>query len=335
MTLLRTRTDLFRTAPPWQPRWLTAIFLAAAAMLAYTMVFPLVDDLDRTRRAVETMAALAAGAACRFLGPVIRIWMVHLLVVGGAVWTLTILARTDSPMVASLTLIVLLWFGVFIGACFRPAVTRVYAAGFCLGILVCMRIGAVPDGGAIGLAFAGSFVVIMEIMSRTTNQLRHEATTDPLTGLLNRTGLEREVRRVRNFRRDDRIAVLVADLDGLKLVNDRQGHKAGDKMLREFAKAWRADVRVGDLVARIGGDEFVVVFPEVGEEAARNLVDRLRRRSPTSWSGGLVIAGPDEPLGDCIARADRILYREKQAKADEASGGGRTGDESPSGLTLL
>lgn len=312
--LERIRAGLSRMAPTWQPRGLAVICLASVVGLIYTTIFPVDSEVDLARQGFEAGVTLLAGAACWAFAPAFRAWMVHLAVVIAFLWGLFGLAGSGSTLEASLTLTALLWIGVFVGAAFPPAITRAYAALVCAGIAVAMNLNGVHGDTAIGIAFAGSFVVIMEILSRTTSQLRREATTDPLTGLLNRNGLEREVRRVRSFGRDDRIAVLVADLDGLKPVNDSKGHQAGDRLLKEFARSWREGARSGDLIARIGGDEFVLVFPEVEERAAEATVERLRQVSPTPWSGGLVIAEPGESLESCVARADRLLYAEKASK---------------------
>lgn len=298
------------------------ICVAAAAVLTYTAFAPVGDPVDPARRSIDAAGTLAAGVGYWVLAPHFRVWMVHLIVVIGLMWGMSGLAEADSSLDAALLLITLLWTGVFVGAAFRPGIARIYAALICLGILAGMLLNGVPGGAGVGLAFAGSFVVIMEILSRATSQLRHEATTDPLTGLLNRAGLERELNRVRGFDRSTRISVLLADLDTLKQTNDRQGHRAGDRLLREFAATWRSGARAGDLVARIGGDEFVIVFPETDEDSARAAARRLREISPTLWSGGLVTSEPGESLESCLARADRLLYEEKAAKAPDAGSAG-------------
>lgn len=315
MNLGELRHEMSRLAPAWQPRGMAVICFAAAAMLVYTAIFPVdSSETEVGQRAVIVAVTFAAGVVYWTLASRFRIWMVHLVVTGGFLWGTMGLSMAESSLGAALNLTTLLWTCVFVGAAFRPTITRAYAVLVCLGIVVGMTTNGVPGEVPLGLAFAGSFVVTMEILSRATSQLRHEATTDSLTGLLNRTGLEREVHRVRSFGRDDRIAVLVADLDGFKSVNDRHGHLTGDRALKEFAKAWREGARTGDLVARLGGDEFVVVFPAVGDDAEA-IVERLRRVAPMPWSGGLAIAEPGESLESCISRADRLLYEEKARKA--------------------
>jgi diguanylate cyclase (GGDEF)-like protein/PAS domain S-box-containing protein len=109
---------------------------------------------------------------------------------------------------------------------------------------------------------------------------RHEADTDPLTGLANRRALERTLQAAitRAQQRERCVAVLMLDLDGFKAVNDRHGHAAGDEALREVARRLRRCVRERDLVARLGGDEFVVVLTDLGSappDAALDTVERV------------------------------------------------------------
>src|SRR5262249_41361885 len=107
---------------------------------------------------------------------------------------------------------------------------------------------------------------------------RHEADTDPLTGLANRRALERTLQAAltRAQANSRCVAVLMLDLDGFKAVNDRHGHAAGDEALREVARRRRGCVRERDLVARLGGDEFVVVLTDLGTDAAIDTVERVR-----------------------------------------------------------
>jgi diguanylate cyclase (GGDEF)-like protein len=108
------------------------------------------------------------------------------------------------------------------------------------------------------------------------------------------------------------------DVDGLKAVNDRTGHDAGDALLRSLAGAIQATLRSYDVTARWGGDEFLCVMSEIGLDTARGrteeILAELDRHWPSaSFSVGLAEAGPDESLLALISRADEALYRDKQA----------------------
>jgi diguanylate cyclase len=111
-------------------------------------------------------------------------------------------------------------------------------------------------------------------------EARQQARTDPLTGCLNLRGwqeaLDREQARCDRHRLDALVAVV--DLDGFKSVNDRDGHHAGDDLLREVASLLRATTRGGDVVARPGGDEFAVLAVQSGGDAAAVLTSRISAR---------------------------------------------------------
>ena len=160
------------------------------------------------------------------------------------------------------------------------------------------------------------------------------ALIDPLTGLYNRRYalphvarlLERATERNRGF------ALLLADLDHFKAVNDRFGHAAGDVVLRELAQRMSAILRPSDLVARIGGEEFLVTLPDATAETAHAIAQRLRAsvaarrfalpgtpaRLPVTLSIGLALSGTGATPGAdaLLERADRALYAAKDAGRD-------------------
>jgi diguanylate cyclase (GGDEF)-like protein len=108
--------------------------------------------------------------------------------------------------------------------------------------------------------------------------MRHWALTDSLTGAANRRGLAERIEYevARHTRQSRKFAIVMIDLDGFKLVNDRFGHHAGDELLRDVAAALREAVRDQDTVARLGGDEFCVLAPETDRAGAAHLADRVR-----------------------------------------------------------
>lgn len=124
------------------------------------------------------------------------------------------------------------------------------------------------------------------------------------------------------------VALLMCDLDRFKRINDDCGHEAGDRVLAAFAGVLRHVVRKGDLCARIGGEEFVVLAPGMDAEGALGLAERIRAQlrqcdcqvcEPLSVSIGVVCAlRGDGDLGTLLARADRAMYRAKDAGRDRA-----------------
>src|SRR5215213_357932 len=125
-------------------------------------------------------------------------------------------------------------------------------------------------------AAVGSLLAVLRVEARQQG-LRLLSQQDPLTGLANRRllhdRLNYEISRHRRHSR--RFSVLALDLDGFKGVNDKFGHAAGDEILREIARALEKAVRDQDTVARMGGDEFCVLSPEIGWEDAERLAARL------------------------------------------------------------
>ncbi len=157
-------------------------------------------------------------------------------------------------------------------------------------------------------------VVLSIVLSQVLGGLRHEARHDPLTGLLNRRGLDQAVRELSTERRFAGAVSLVAiDLDGLKQINDRFGHLAGDQLLTAFATALQTGVRGVDLVARAGGDEFIAVLPGYEEAEASLWAANLRESGAQSWSFGVAQRKPGESFEDWLVRADQRMYMAKEA----------------------
>jgi diguanylate cyclase (GGDEF)-like protein len=118
----------------------------------------------------------------------------------------------------------------------------------------------------------------------------------------------------------DPTAVVVIDLDGLKVMNDSQGHAAGDALIANAARAVRAGVRADDPVARIGGDEFAVLLRDCTADAARERADGIRRSLAAAGvlaSVGVAAAEPGGGLEAAVRAADAAMYAEKSGRAAE------------------
>ncbi len=155
------------------------------------------------------------------------------------------------------------------------------------------------------------------------DRLERIARTDDLTGLPNRRAWDQELGRELARARRSHLPLVIAmiDIDDFKYFNDRRGHQAGDRMLKEAAGAWRAVLRETDLLARYGGDEFAVALPGCGSDEAVDLVDRLRAVTPRgeSCSAGLALWDGTESPDELVGRADGALYRAKQEGRDKTS----------------
>ncbi len=161
-------------------------------------------------------------------------------------------------------------------------------------------------------------------MMRAMSQSQLQADTDPLTGLFNRRAMENHVREVRVDHSD--FAVVMADLDHFKALNDTFGHDTGDRALRLFARVMKKAVRDADIVSRHGGEEFVIILPGADVVTAAPVLHRLRERLaealadaqlPTfTVSLGLVDSSSGDDLSELLLLADRALMRAKSDGRD-------------------
>ena len=155
-------------------------------------------------------------------------------------------------------------------------------------------------------AYVIAVVVLVDgvtlVVSSLVQRLRSQAVLDPLTGLLNRRGLgERaEALHAIDARRSGSTTIVLLDLDGFKEFNDAWGHPAGDRLLIELAHDWSGVLRRTDLLARTGGDEFVLVLPATSRSEAEVLVQRMREANPFAWSAGIVEWLPGESFETAV-----------------------------------
>jgi diguanylate cyclase (GGDEF)-like protein len=181
-----------------------------------------------------------------------------------------------------------------------------------VGVDEARMLGLLGNVIGTGLARAELFATMTE-----------HASIDALTGLANRRSWDDQLTRAiaHAERTHETLSVAVCDVDGLKEINDRGGHAAGDELLRGIAERWRADARAADLIARIGGDEFAVLLPGADEAGAQDVVERLIRSLPDGASVSFGIAEWDlrEDTIGLMARADLRMYDEKRRNKARSS----------------
>ncbi|MFN3714495.1 MAG: GGDEF domain-containing protein [Alcanivoracaceae bacterium] len=195
------------------------------------------------------------------------------------------------------------------------------------GYLGMWRPGAASDAADLALleAKAGLFSALLHQLHRTQallaelEQARVDADTDPLTGLLNRRGWNRQLAReeARCQRYGHTCTLVVIDLDDLKQTNDQHGHCAGDGLIRQAGQLLAETVRQPDVVARIGGDEFSVLLVNTDALNARGFEKRLAEAMTAAGicaSTGKASWQPGEALQDTLCRADRAMYANKPDK---------------------
>jgi diguanylate cyclase (GGDEF)-like protein len=204
-----------------------------------------------------------------------------------------------------------------VGASPGPPLAARWAVG---GIL--LTITATITGRRAARRRAGEMRLRAEIQERERLQreLEHLADHDPLTGVANRRRLEQDLARELSRARRDGTPLCVAtiDLDDLKTHNDTYGHAAGDRLLQHVAHTWSLALRSTDILARTGGDEFVIVFPDCTLDMAERLVDDLSQAvAPMcECSAGAALWDGHESADDLQVRADLAMYAAK-ARARE------------------
>ena len=213
------------------------------------------------------------------------------------------------------------------------------AQGRCSGVCVPVSImgrtvGVVHTIGAVGSPLPDPRVqALQNLANQTGNRLgmlrvmaetQLQASTDGLTGLMNRRSFENQLRRIRADGAD--FSFVMADLDRFKALNDANGHEAGDRALRIFAETLRQELRAEDLACRYGGEEFAVALPGAEAAEAIEVMGRIREAliratgrgdTPTfTASFGVAHSGDADDLDDLVQRADAALFAAKDAGRD-------------------
>jgi diguanylate cyclase (GGDEF)-like protein len=170
---------------------------------------------------------------------------------------------------------------------------------------------------------AGQLAVMANLETRA-EELHGLATHDSLTGLYNRRFIEQRLAEEANRSRryGHPFTLLLFDLNDFKQINDRHGHPAGDLVLKTFAARLRAELRISDLPARVGGDEFLVLLPECPAEHVQHLLPRFEtvevewqgQTIPITYAAGWASYRPGEKPKELLERADHALYANKRAR---------------------
>ncbi len=181
--------------------------------------------------------------------------------------------------------------------------------------------------GILGILWSSQIVHRSLIRQAEAEQdLLDMATHDNLTGLFNRAYFHETLQQMDALKTQP-VSILMADIDLLKQTNDTLGHDAGDELIRRASSVFSECFRAGDTVARIGGDEFVVLIPNANEDIAQIILNRLRTTlanhndfyegAPLEISFGIATSRPGELISDVQKRADEKMYLEKQRRKAE------------------
>ena len=255
--------------------------------------------------------------------------------IGFITWILAYTGKIDSPLV-NLYLLVIITSGLTLGK-----LTTLLE--FVLITSIYLWLGY-PEFNALDFNLAdftklmiefAPFLLIAYLVSMLSADLhfarqmfQHMSETDELTGLLNKRAFDKLSHRemAKSQRYGHSFSILMADADTLKVINDQYGHEAGDKLIRTIADTIQVNLRETDILARYGGDEFVIFLPETAPEQAREVADRVRdavaninfmihnKTMTVSVSIGMASYPQDSSsVDDILDRSDKALYVSKQA----------------------
>ena len=171
--------------------------------------------------------------------------------------------------------------------------------------------------------FDRSLMLSLCVLALRLDVVRYDAWHDPLTGLYDRRSFDRllDMAVARGNRYGWQFTLVILDLDGLKQINDTEGHLGGDAALRELGERFRQVLRIGDDGARIGGDEFALILPNTPPEDVDVLLERARRATgfervcPSFSYGWAQIPGDATERDALIAIADKRLYEAKKTRS--------------------
>jgi diguanylate cyclase (GGDEF)-like protein len=302
-----------RPAIAWS---LSLLFLFKGLVALATSVFPISPQEPTTLVTTIGTTAIVAALAIWLLGARMPMLAFELIAAAGSLtasWTVAHAATHGGMMI---TAFAYPWIAIYSAHFFpRRAVVAqgaLISVGFGVGLLV-SGLSHIVIYWVIVVATIWSICIVLGELSES---LRRQADTDPLTGLLNRNGFLTAATREHAIaqRTGNPLTLAVLDLDGFKQINDLHGHVIGDRLLADLGRSWRERLRAGDILARHGGDEFVLLLPATSAESAVTVLDRLcDERLPVTWSVGIGMWLPGESLDECLARADTHLYSVKNA----------------------
>jgi len=325
----------------------------------------MLDMSPRVRRA-RGIAMGAMGVGMIASSPIVGwlmlpVFAAAMVVVGTVDWRARRSARPEVPIVQSLSAMVLLTgiSGVLTGGPSSPVLpllvipvavasarfrTPVVWAGAGFAAIVAVAVWLTSGWQAAidhPLMLISVMVLIVAVISATTAlmdaefEFRSQSVLDPLTGLLNRGGLEARFVEVAEQARlvNQPVCMILCDLDHFKQVNDQFGHAHGDTVLQEVTYEMRKSLRSFELFYRVGGEEFLVLLPGVEMAGGINIAESMRASVEDSRPGGLamtasfgvsVATGDDMDFVPLFEAADEELYRSKNASRNRISAAGTT-----------
>jgi diguanylate cyclase (GGDEF)-like protein len=303
------------------------LYAAGAVLVAASLLLPHPpQSKDGAILAIAGTAALVA-ALMFALARRLPSWLLQVVMgLGSALISLCVyFAGQPSAYVAMFVWVVLLSAFFFPGR--RTALQMAWLLAVYAAVLY-----SIPSTGyspltrllLTGFAFGTAAAVVSWLSDATNRRVvdsESRARTDPLTGIANRRWLDQELERELAWakRHQAPLSAAIIDLDELKAFNDEHGHLAGDRLLISAVAAWQEVIRPSDFLARIGGDEFMLLMPDCPAEAGMGVLVRMRAATPhgSSCSTGLAVWDEHESAFELFERADAALYAAKRGGGDQ------------------
>jgi diguanylate cyclase (GGDEF)-like protein len=291
--------------------WSLALLYAFKGLVCFaTVVFPI--------SATEPTGLVAGAGVLAFVGAA-GVWLLanRISLLGFELLAATGSLVTHGGMM--LAAFAYPWIAIYAAHFFPRRAVNVQGLLISVGFGVGLLLGKLSSVTIYWLVVTVTIWSICILLGNLSESLRRQIGTDYLTGLLNRSGFLAAALRERALadRTGAALTIAVIDLDDFKQVNDRSGHAAGDQLLAALGRQWRERMRPSDILARHGGDEFVLLLPCTGPAGAQAAVERLRSDDdPVGWSIGISEWRSGETLDVPLARADKHLYEAKLAAGE-------------------
>ena len=297
----------------FQARALAVMFGAGSLLALAALAVPHGSGVNNVAWSANASVGLPVAALLYLAGPRMPVWALHALLTTGAGMVALGMTFGNGGSVSISAAFFFVWVALYVFWFFewRVAVAHVVLDGALLAIG--LTVVGTPGAPAVWLLVMGTAAVVGVVVALMRRELLRVATIDHLTGLPTRQVLDQVLAREigRATRRASPLCLAIVDIDGLKAINDGDGHPAGDRHLIDAARTWRGALREGDTLVRFGGDEFVAILPDCAIDQARDVFERGRSHD-IPCSVGIARWDPGESVVDLLLRADIALYQAKQ-----------------------